>query len=337
MTSDRVKIADIAAEAGVSVATVSKVLNGRSDVSSATRAKVETALRRNGYARRKSHRHGDVGLVDLVVNELDSSWSIEVIRGAEEACHDAGVGMVVSAVHGRSAATREWLDNLAARRSDGVVLVVSELSRPERARLDAIGVPFVVVDPVGEVDPDVPAVGATNYAGGISATEHLIAQGHTRIAHLGGPRELLCSRARADGYRAALDRAGLPVPDGHLRHGAFTDVAGHADMLALLDLAEPPTAVFAASDQQAFGVYEALRERGLSVPGDVSVVGFDDVPVARWVSPPLTTVRQPIFEMASMAVRLLLRLIDGEPIDSPRVELATRLVTRESVETFSKH
>ncbi|GAA4183287.1 LacI family DNA-binding transcriptional regulator [Streptosporangium oxazolinicum] len=330
MAKERVKISDIAEEAGVSVATVSKVLNGRSDVSSATRTRVESALRRHRYERRRSHRRGDVGLVDLVVNELDSAWSTEVIRGAEEVCHESGIGMVVSAVHGRSSATREWLENLAARRSDGVVLVVSELSPTERARLDALGVPFVVVDPVGELDPDVPAVGTTNWAGGLSATEHLIGLGHTRVAHLGGPRDLLCSQARADGYRAAMERARLAVPDGYLRHGRFTDHSGREDAAALLDLAEPPTAIFAASDQQAFGVYEALRERSLRVPADVSVVGFDDVPVARWVSPPLTTVRQPIVEMAAMATRLLVRLVDGEPVDTPRVELATRLVVRES-------
>ncbi|MFI6483610.1 LacI family DNA-binding transcriptional regulator [Nonomuraea sp. NPDC050663] len=330
MANERVKIADIAEEAGVSVATVSKVLNGRSDVSAATRSRVESALRRHRYERRRSRRHGEVGLIDLVVNELDSAWSTEVIRGAEEVCHQAGVGMVVSAVHGRSSATREWLDNLAARRSDGVILVVSELSPAQRARLDALGVPFVVVDPVGEVDPDVPAVGATNWAGGLSATEHLIGLGHTRIAHLGGPRDLLCSQARADGYRAAMDRARLTVPEGYLRHGRFTDRSGYEDAAALLDLGQPPTAIFAASDQQAFGVYEALRERSLRVPADVSVVGFDDVPVARWVSPPLTTVRQPIVEMAATAARLLLRLIDGDPADVLRVELATRLVVRES-------
>ncbi|MEU5878601.1 LacI family DNA-binding transcriptional regulator [Spirillospora sp. NPDC047279] len=336
MVRKRAKIADIAAEAGVSVATVSKVLNGRTDVSDGTRARVEAALLSNRYERRRSHRHGGVGLIGLVVDELDSSWSIEIIRGVEEVCYEAGLGMALSAVHGRSPAARDWLENLAARRSDGVVLVVTGLTASDRARLDALGLRFVVVDPVGEADSEVPAVGATNWAGGISATEHLISLGHTRVAHIGGPPGLLSSRARADGFRAAMERARVPVRDGYVRHAELTDRGGYAEAAALLDLPEPPTAVFAAGDQQALGVYEAMRERSLRVPHDVSVVGFDDVPIAKWVNPALTTVRQPIAGMAATATRVLLRLIAGEPVDAPRVELATRLVVRDSTAKVSR-
>ncbi|MEU6404323.1 substrate-binding domain-containing protein [Streptomyces sp. NPDC046985] len=329
----KVTIGAIAAEAGVSPATVSKVLNGRSDVSAATRERVQQIMARRHYQRRGARRRG--GIVDLVLNELDSLWSIEIIRGAEEALRGAGVSMVLSAVHGSGAGTSAWLDQLAARRSDGAVLVVSDLNLRQRTRLTSLGVPFVLVDPVGTVEAGVPTIGATNWAGAVAATEHLIGLGHRRIAHLAGPRQLLCSRARADGFRAAMEGAALEVPEGAVRHGEFNDPSGHAETTALLDEAERsgrplPTALFAASDLQAFGAYAALRGRGLRVPHDISVVGFDDVPVTRWSDPSLTTVRQPLQAMAAMAARTLLRLIDGEDVDLPRVELATQLVVRDS-------
>ncbi|MFI7388064.1 LacI family DNA-binding transcriptional regulator [Streptomyces sp. NPDC049813] len=328
----KVTISTIAAEAGVSTATVSKVLNGRADVSTATRDRVRQIMARHHYQPRRARRRG--GVVDLVLNELDSLWSIEIIRGAEEALRDEGVSMMLSAVHGSSSGTNAWLDQLAARRSDGAILVVSDLTPRQRTRLAALNIPFVLVDPVGNVDPTVPTIGATNWAGAIAATEHLIGLGHRRIAHLGGPRQLLCSRARADGFRAAMEAAGLPVHDGAVRYGEFNDLSGHTEMAALLDaentVGPSPTAVFAASDLQAFGAYTALRERGLRVPDDVSVVGFDDVPVTRWSDPALTTVRQPLQDMAGMAATTLLRLIDGEDVNLPRVEFATRLVVRSS-------
>ena len=154
--------------------------------------------------------------------------------------------------------------------------------------------------------------------------------GHRRVGFIAGPRRLLCSRARLDGYRAGLEAAGLTVDDELIRQGDFYHESGFAGGNTLLDLPEPPTAIFAASDQMAFGVYEAVRQRGLRVPDDISVVGFDDLPEARWASPPLTTVRQPLSEMGALAARTVLRLAQGEEIESPRVELATDLVVRHS-------
>ncbi|MGW6208626.1 LacI family DNA-binding transcriptional regulator [Streptomyces sp. NPDC055089] len=332
-TSDRVTLATIASEAGVSVSTVSKVLNGRSDVSTDTKERVEAVMDHLGYQRRPARRRGAV--VDLVLNELDSLWSVEIIRGVDEVLHAAGASMVLSAVHGRSSATREWIDQLAARRSHGAILVVSELTPQQRRRLTALDVPFVLLDPVGSIDALVPTVGATNWAGAVSATEHLIELGHTRIAHLAGPRHVLCSRARADGFRAAMEQAELHIPERWVPHGEFNDSSGRAEMARLLDDAEtrgeaPPTAVFAASDLQALGAFEELRARGLGIPTETSLVGFDDLPVARWTHPALTTVRQPLLDMASMAARTLLRIIDGEHADTLRLELATRLVVRGS-------
>ncbi len=328
----RATMAEIAAEAGVSVPTVSKVLNGRHDVAPATRERVEDLLRRRSYLPRRSTPPRAVGLIDVVFVDLGSPWAMQILAGVEEVAHRAGTGVVVSAVHGRSrpAPDRRWLENLAARRSDGVLLVLSELSAEQRAQLAEHGIPVVVVDPAGQPDPSVPSVGATNWTGALTATEHLIGLGHRRIAVIGGPGDVLCSRARVDGYRAAMHSAGLGVPAGYERTGDFTSPTGYRETLALLDLPEPPTAVFACADEMARGAYEALYERGLRVPDDMSVVGFDDLEQARWSIPPLTTVRQPLTEMAGLATRMLLSLVAGETLDSTRLELATPLVVRAS-------
>jgi LacI family transcriptional regulator len=326
----RITITAIAKEAGVSVPTVSRVVNGRSDVSPQTRARVEEILRLHGYRRRTARSRGPAGLVDLVFNDLDSPWAVEIIRGVEDVAHATGVGTVLSAIHRRSSSTRQWLQNLRARATDGVILVLTDLPLPIHAELRRLGVPVVVVDPVGAPAMEVPTIGATNWTGGMQATEHLISLGHRRIGFIAGPPRLLCSRARLDGYRAALEAAGLHVDRELLREGDFYHESGFAGGASLLDAGQPPTAIFASSDQMALGVHEAVRQRGLRVPDDVSVVGFDDLPEVRWSSPPLTTVRQPLSEMGQLAARTVLRLAAGERIESLRVELATDLVVRDS-------
>jgi DNA-binding LacI/PurR family transcriptional regulator len=206
-----------------------------------------------------------------------------------------------------------------------VILVVSELTREQIDRLRARSIPFVVLDPAGEPAPDVPSVGATNWNGGLLATRHLLELGHHRIGVIGGPPAILCSRARVDGYRAAFETAGHAVHPELVRWGDFHVESGYEQGRALLTLADRPTAIFAGSDLQAFGVYEAARVLGLRVPSELSVVGFDDLPMARWAWPPLTTIRQPLSEMAATATRLVL----GRGGDR-RVELATSLVVRDS-------
>ncbi|WP_217624379.1 LacI family DNA-binding transcriptional regulator [Streptomyces sp. TRM64462] len=326
----KVTITDIAREAGVSVPTVSRVVNGRSDVSPSTRARVEDLLRTHGYRRRATAPGDRAALLDLVFNDLDSPWAVEVIRGVEEVAHAAGMGTVVSAIHGRSGDARQWMRNLRARASGGVILVTSVLEPVLHEELRRLGVPLVVVDPAGSPALDAPTVGATNWAGGLAATEHLLHLGHRRIGFVAGPPRLLCSRARLDGYRAALESAGVTVDENLVVPGDFYHASGFTGCNTLMDLEDPPTAVFAASDQMALGAIEALRLRGLRVPEDMSVVGFDDLPEVRWSSPPLTTVRQPLVEMGKTAVRTVLRLAGEEELDAPRVELATELVVRAS-------
>ncbi|MHC5903721.1 LacI family DNA-binding transcriptional regulator [Streptomyces sp. S6] len=327
----KVTITEIARQAGVSVPTVSRVVNGRSDVSPATRARVEELLRLHGYRKRpQAAPTRSAPLLDLVFNDLGSPWAVEIIRGVEEVAHAAGVGTVVSAIHGRSGDAREWMQNLRARASGGVILVTSDLEPTLHDQLRILGVPLVVVDPTGTCADGVPVIGAANWSGGLAATEHLLALGHRRIGLIAGPRRLLCSRARYDGYRAALEAAGVPVDESLVVPGDFQSESGFTGTNSLLELPDPPTALFAASDRMALGAVEALRRRGLRVPQDMSVVGFDDLPEVRWSAPPLTTVRQPLADMGKLAVRTVLRLARDEHPDAPRVELGTELVVRSS-------
>jgi LacI family transcriptional regulator len=326
----RTTLAAIAAEAGVSLPTVSKVLNGRPDVAPATRTRVERLLDEQGYYRRGLRRHRRSGLVDIVFNGLDSPWAVEILRGVEEWGTIHSTGIAVSSVRHGNARPASWTSALASHDTDGVILVTSQLTDSQLDQLRGTGIPLVVIDPANPPPADVPSVGATNWAGGLAATEHLLEIGHERIGAIGGPADYLCSRARVDGYRSALERAGIEFDPGLVRTGTFHHEGGFARAGELLDLPAPPTAIFAGSDQQAFGVYEAARQRGLRIPRDLSVVGFDELPVARWASPPLTTIRQPLAEMGRVAAQMLGDLVEGNALQSSRVELSTDLIVRES-------
>ena len=326
----RATLAEIAAEAGVSLPTVSKVVNGHAGVAATTRAQVERVLSERRYQRPGSRRSRQAGLIDVVFNGLDSPWAVEILRGAEEWCSAHGVAVAVSAVRHSGTTHASWSSALASHKTDGVLLVTSKLTARQLRQLREEDIPLVVIDPVNLPEPDLPGVGATNVAGGIAATDHLIACGHTRIAAIGGPEGYLCSHARLDGYRSALERADLRYEPELVRHGDFHYEGGFLRAGSLLDLADPPTAIFAGSDQQALGVYEAARQHGLRVPQDLSVVGFDDLPISQWSSPPLTTVRQPLAEMGRVAAEMLGTLVGGLTLLGHRIELATELVVRAS-------
>jgi LacI family transcriptional regulator len=326
----RPTLAEIAAAAGVSLPTVSKVVNGRADVAAATRARIELLLGERNYRHPGIRRGRQAGLIDIVFAGLDSPWAVEILRGVEDWCSAHGMAVAVSSVRHGSARPASWTSALASHDTDGVLLVTSELTTGQLRQLQDEDIPLVVIDPVNLPEPDLPGVGATNWAGGLAATDHLIACGHTRIAAIGGPVTHLCSRARVDGYRAALDRAGLTYEPQLVEHGDFDYESGFQRAGTLLHRADPPTAIFAGSDEQALGVYEAARQRGLKIPHDLSVVGFDDLPMSRWSSPPLTTVRQPLAEMGRVAAEMLVTLIEGLPLPSKSLELATELVVRGS-------
>jgi DNA-binding LacI/PurR family transcriptional regulator len=269
-------------------------------------------------------------LLEVIFHELESEWALEIIMGVERVARDHDLAVVLSEMQGRRTPGRSWIEGVLARRPTAVIAVMSDLSEGQQALLRSRNIPLVVVDPTGEPLHDTPSVGATNWSGGVAATRHLLSLGHRRIGVIGGPERILCSRARLDGYRAAMDEAGVPMHPELIRYGNFHVQEGIVEGRALLELPDRPTAIFAGNDLQALGVYQAAREMRLHIPEDLSVVGFDDLPVAPWVGPPLTTVRQPLVQMAVEGTRLALRLARGERPTQTRVELATELIIRES-------
>lgn len=327
----RTTIAEIAAKIGVSVPSVSKVLNGRSDVAPATRLKIEKALQEHNYQRHsKQTGTSSSPLVELVFHELDSAWSIEIIRGVESAARRNGLAVVLSDLGGRHSPEQRWMDEVLARRPLGVILVLSTLTAEQRRQFDTRGIRYVVLDTDGEPPADVLAVGSNNWYGGLSATRHLLSLGHRRIAMISGPEDVLCSRARVDGYRAAHAEAGIPLLEDAIRWGDFSVAGGFENGTAILSRPDRPTAIFAGSDMQALGVLRAARELGIDVPRELSVVGYDDLPLAAWVGPSLTTVNQPLTDMAETAVRMVVDIARGTDPRPRSVELATQLVVRES-------
>jgi DNA-binding LacI/PurR family transcriptional regulator len=322
-----VTIAYIAESAGVSVPTVSKVVNGRRGVSADTRARVKELIERYGYRKAAPVRRSNT--MELVFDELEHMWGVEIIRGVERVARQHRVRVMLTEFGPQRNTIRYWIDDTLTRRP-ACVVTVAQLSEEQRDQLRARGIPFVVFDPTAELPDDVPFVGATNWAGGRSATRHLIELGHRRIAMIGGPEQILFCRARLDGYRSAMDAAGLPVDADLVVPTDLGREDGYTAALDLLNRPNPPTAIFTCNDLQALGVYRAAREAGLRIPADLSVVGFDDLPVTTLVDPPLTTVHQPLVEMAAAATELALALGRGEKTPQTGLELATTLRVRES-------
>jgi LacI family xylobiose transport system transcriptional regulator len=328
-TGQALTIAQIADRAGVSIATVSKVVNGRSNVSSETRGLVETVIQQHGY-RRQRRPAQPAPLLDLVINVLGGEYAMEIIVGVDRVARKSDIAVAVAGLQGGQAPGQGWLEGVLARRSMGVIAVFCAPTVAQREQLRAREVPLVVVDPVSEPGGAFPSVATNNWNGGLAATQHLLGLGHRRIGVIAGPADALAGRARFDGFRAAMDAAGVPVDPALLCGGGFQIEEGADHARRLLALANPPTAIFACSDGYAVGVYQAAFEGGVHIPQDLSVVGFDDIPPAAWLSPALTTVRQPITDMAAEAAEMVLTLARGEPLARSRVVLAAELVVRAS-------
>jgi LacI family xylobiose transport system transcriptional regulator len=324
-----VTVATIARLAGVSPPTVSKVLNGRSGIAVDTRERVEALLREHGY--RRTDNTSATPIVEVAFSGLESHLAIEIMRGVEEVVRDRGLTVGFTDLQGRAPrAGRRTADLLLSRRPTGVIAVHSAYRGMYYQQLTASGVPLVVLDPTGEPVHDTPSVGTTNWSGGIAAARHLLDLGHRRIGIITGPSGFMCVRARLEAARAALETAGLALDPALVRSGAFCFDDGLELGAQLLGLPKRPTAVLCGDDLQAFGVYEAARRAGLRIPGELSVVGFDDIEPARWCGPPLTTVRQPFAGMGNAAAQMVLALAAGQPVEPARVELATSLVVRDS-------
>jgi LacI family transcriptional regulator len=326
-------LAEIAARAGVSIPTISRVLHHRPGVAPETRGRVEQILKESGFVSDGGAEflpRGSSGIVDIVVPGLDTPYSVEIVRGVSEVLERTGLRLALSTTGNTVQREQQWLGKVLEGSTDGAILILSHEQTCNLAELQRRQLPFVVVDHEGGIELDFPSVSATNWAGGRAATEYLLSLGHRHIAVIGGDATFRCSIDRIAGYRAALEEAGIPIYPEYIRPGAFMPQTGYEQTCVLLDLPEPPTAIFAGSDLQAMGIYSALRTRGIAVPDAISVVGFDDIPLASMVTPALTTIHQPLMEMGRAATTMLLRLIAAEPLDHPRVALATALIVRES-------
>ena len=332
-TDGRATLATVADAAGVSVATVSKVLNGRPDVAPATRALVQDLLHEHDYVGRRIDP-ARFPMVELVFHGDLNAYSNEILQGVVSAGAQLEVAVVVThRARGRQPRRPRpvlWAGELVAAGCQAVITVVDDLTPAEVTALAKARIPLVVIDPTTLPDARITSVGATNFSGALAATQHLLGLGHRRIAYLGGIAGAASNQARLQGYRGAMEAAAAPVLDGYVRAGSFVYQDGLDEGTALLDLPEPPTAVFAGSDEMALGVLEAARIRGCRVPENLSVVGFDDTQAARLASPPLTTVRQPLREIGAVALQRALRLAAGEKVDSHHIELATELIVRGS-------
>lgn len=329
----RATIRDIARHAGVSVATVSRVINGRPDVAAETREAVLRHVRAHNFTTNRSARAlsvGRTGLVGFTVPNTHAEYFTLILSGATEALYEQDMRVVLCPTLHEHEREVTLLDRLMHGTTDGAILLLPTETSDELKALQRHGFPFVVADQRHPLDEGIPAVSAAHAAGARAATEHLLSLGHRRIALITGERGWAATEERLNGYQTALAAAGVPLRSDLVADGDFLRESGYRAGHALLQLAEPPTAIFASNDNMAVGAMLAARERGLQIPADLSIVGFDDSEQATIITPPLTTVRQPLEELGRTAVSLLNRLLDRQRVEALRVELATKLVVRDS-------
>lgn len=325
----RVTMQQVAAEAGVSVSTVSKVLNGRDGIALETSRLVTEVVERLGYETSlvaRSLRNRRTGVIGVLVADFEP-FSVEVLKGAADAIRDSGLELIAYSGGGRVDEHVGWerrsLSRVMGTLVDGAVLVTPTVTDVQYEG------PVVAVDP--HTGPSrLPTVAADSLQGAMLAVEHLIGLGHTRIGMVTGRPDLISGERREEGYRRALAAAGLPVDEALLAPGGFEPERAHEAARTLLELPNPPTAIFAANDLSALATLEAAAELGVAVPEQLSVVGFDNIPESALAHPALTTVQQPIRAMGQAAIEMLLALIAGDEPAQTHVSVDTTLVVRRS-------
>ncbi len=318
----RVKLADVASRAGVSVATVSKVVNARYGVAKETISLVQEVIEELGYVGNlgaSGLRNSRTNVVGILVADFEP-YSAELIKGASRATRNTQYDVMAYAGGEAPAWERRSLARLGGTLMDGAVVVTP-------TSLDAaVSVPVVAVDP--HYGPNwLPTIDCDSFGGAMSAATHLIGLGHRRIAFLGGRQELDSSQLRESGFREAMRLEGIPIEDDLVRYSRYDPDIAHNMVDSFLSLPEPPTAIIAANDVTAIVAMGAACARGLSIPGDISIVGFDDIPEASLCDPQLTTVRQPLQAMGEAAMAMLLAILDGREHEQ-HIRMDTEFIVR---------
>lgn len=330
MALERVTIARVAEEAGVSSMTVSNVVNGRPGASERTRERVLNVAERLGYHVNQSARalrSGRTGMVGIASLDIITDYSHEIVRGIAEALTDDEHEILFN-VAGSGVGEADRIRFFARDLVDGLLLVAPILEPATLALVSSLQIPVVVIDP-RQIDVPLPRVTVDNYEGVRAATEHVIGLGHTRIAYIRGGADLDSTEARRRGYLDAMRLAGLPGDDSMTFSSGFSYPEGFNAAVEALERVHP-SAIIAGADLIALGAIDAARSRGLDVPRDLSVVGFDDIPRAAQSYPPLTTVRQPLHDMGQAGARALLTLIEDHPLATEHIRLPTTFIHRAS-------
>jgi len=325
---------DVARLAGVSTSTVSHVINNDRFVSDATREKVDAAIKSLNYAPSalaRSLKLNQTRTIGMLISGSSNPFYSELVRGVERSCFERGYSLVLCNTEGDEQRMNSNLETLLQKRVDGLLLLSTETLLPSIDIMNRYpSVPKVMMD-WSPFDSDSDVIQDNSLLGGEMATQYLIDKGYTRIACIGGPKDKTPARMRLDGYRKAMQQAGLPIPDGYETVGDFEFLGGLTAMHALLALNPPPQAVFTCNDAMAVGVYHALHQAGLRVPEDMAVIGYDDIELARYMTPPLTTIHQPKDELGELAVDVLIHRMAQPSLVQQRLQLTPELVERGSV------
>lgn len=329
--SGRPRIKDIAQKLGVSPATVSRALGDNELVAKETRERIRDAARELGYRPNVSARNLRTRksmAVLLVVRDIGNPFYLDILKGVDAAAREAGYSVLMGNTEDDPARETEYFDMLLDGHADGMILMTGKLpGEADLGKRKLSQLPVVVALEIIEEAP-FPRVQIDNVAAAREAVQHLIDLGHRRIAHICGPLPEILSARRREGYRAAMAAAGLDIPEGYEQRGDFLLHSGRRACHALFELADPPTAVFTANDEMAFGAIHELRSMGRDVPNDVSIVGFDDVYLSQAFYPPLTTVSQPRTRIGRSAMTILLRMLSGGTGPREPLVLPTTLEVR---------
>jgi LacI family transcriptional regulator len=328
----RPTIFDVARTAGVSYSTVSRVVNDYAHVNETTRERVQAAMRELGYVAHVTARalaSGRTQAIGLLAQEIDNPFFSVVIKGVDQAVSLADYDLLLCTTHSRREKEAEYVARLSHGMVDGLLIVLPTGLPEYVAQLRAEEYPFVLIDHDSDA-PGCNVVNAANRAGTTEGIAYLISLGHRRIGFITGRQDVGAARERLAGYRDALAEAGIRADDSLVATGDFLEARGREAALELLALPDPPTAIFASSDAAAFGVLGAARDAGLAVPGDLSVLGFDDIVEASYVGAALSTVRQPLREMGRVAVQRLISLLDDPAQPDARLVMDTELVIRQT-------